>query len=115
MPLAESVTKITRHVGTTGALATTLAPKVPFRLLSIALKINTAGTTDESFTVTKDAGAGATFDLLLATQNSKTPAVTNLLLPFGQGYEYEADDEIDCAWPNTENRTFSVTYSWEPI
>lgn len=103
------------HTGTTGALATTLTPDVPFRLISIALKINTAGTTSESFTVTKDAGRGAAYDQLLATQNTASPAITDLYLPFGNGYEFEAGDEIDCAWPNTENRTYSVIYTWQPL
>lgn len=103
------------HTATSAAIATTLAPKTPFRLIGVELKINTAGTTSESFTVTKDAGLDAAYDQLLATQNTKTPAITDLFLPFGEGYEYAAADEIDCAWPNTENRTYGLTYTWKPI
>lgn len=95
---------------TSGAIATTLAPKTPFRLMSVALKINTAGTTAESFTVTKDAGRAAAYDQLLASQATNSPAITDLVLPFGIGYEFLSDDEIDCAWANSQSRTYSVIY-----
>lgn len=100
---------------TTGALANTLAPGVAFRLISVDLKINTAGTTDESFTITQDAVKGATYDRLIVTQNTKTPAITSLLLPFGEGYEYAAGDQLNAAWANTENRTYGLVWTWEPL
>jgi len=100
---------------TSGAIANTLAPGVRFRLLSVDLKINTAGTTDEAFTITQDAIEGAAYDRLIVTQNTKTPAVTSLFLPFGEGYEYEAGDELDAAWPNTEGRTYGLVWTWEPL
>ena len=100
---------------TSGALAATLAPETPYRLLGIELKINTAGTTDESFTVTKDATIGAVYDQLLVTQNTKTPAITDLYLPFGVGYEFSADDELDAACANTENRTWGLTWKYQTV
>ena len=100
------------HTATTAALATALSPKTPFRLLSIHLKIGTAGTTDEAFTVTVDAGRGAAYDTLLISQNTKTPAVTSLVETFGEGFDYLENDEIDCAWANTENRTYGLTYAF---
>ena len=105
-----------RHkVVTSGDPAFTLAPKTPFRLLNFNCEINTAGTTDESLTITKDSGNADTFDVLLATQNTKTPAVTSLWLPFGKGYEFDAWDEIDVAWPNTESRTIGITMSYQTV
>ncbi|KKM19639.1 hypothetical protein LCGC14_1653590 [marine sediment metagenome] len=100
---------------TTSAIANTLAPKTPFRLLSFDIEINTAGTTSESLTITKDALAGATYDVLILTQNTKTPAITSLHVPFGVGYEYEGGDELDCAWPNTENRTYGLTWTYQTV
>ena len=100
---------------TTGALATVLAPLTPFRLLSIDMEINTAGTTSEEFTVTKDAGESAAYDTRLLTINTLTDNVTSIHQSFGKGHEYRQTDEIDCAWPNTENRTYGLTYTWEPI
>ena len=98
-----------------GAIANTLAPGAKFRLLRIELTINTAGTTDESFTLALDAGDGNAYDISILTQNTKTPAITSLIVPFGAGYEYEADDEIDAALPNTENRTFGLRWVYELI
>ncbi len=100
---------------TTGAVANTLAPKTPFRLLSADLEINTAGTTDESLTITKDSGNSAAFDTLLLTQNTKTPAVTSLFIPFGETYDFAAWDEIDLVWPNTENRTLGFTWTYQTV
>ena len=95
---------------TSGAMAATLAPKTMFKLLGVELKINTAGTTDESFTITKDSGIDAAYDRLLLTQNTKTPAITDLGTPFDD--IFLPLDEIDCAWPNTENRTWGLTYNY---
>ena len=105
---------------TSGAMAVTLAPKTPYRLLGIELKINTAGTTDESFTVTKDATIGSAYDLLIYTVNTLTGSttggpITDLLATFGDGYNFSADDELDVAWPNTENRTWGLTYRYQTV
>jgi hypothetical protein len=104
------------HTATTGALATALSPKTPFRLLSVHLKVNTAGTTDEAFTINLDAGRVATvYDTLFLSQNTKTPALTSLFASFGEGYDFMEDDEIDCAWANTENRTYGLTYAFRVL
>lgn len=103
------------HTATSAAIATTLAPKTPYRLLSVDMEINTAGTTDESFTITKDAGESDAYDTLLRDLNTLDLSITSLYETFGEGYEYRQTDEIDCAWPNTENRTYGLTYTWEPI
>jgi len=105
------------HTATTGALATALSPKTPFRLLNIHLNINTAGTTSESFTVTLDAGRVATvYDTLLLSQNTASPtSITDLFAIFGEGYDFMEDDEIDCAWANSQNRTYGLTYAFRVL
>ncbi len=105
---------------TSGAIAAALTPKTPHRLLSVDLKISAAGTTSESFTVTKDATIGSAYDLLLYTVNTLTGSttgstITDLLVPFGGGYDFSAGDEIDVAWPNTENRTWGLTYRYQTV
>ena len=100
---------------TSAALANTLAPAARFRLIRIELTINTAGTTAEDFTLDLDAGDGSEYDVNILTQSTKTPAITSLIVPYGEGYEYEADDEIDAAWPNTENRTYGLRWVYELI
>jgi len=108
------------HTATSGALATALSPKTPFRLVSLDLKIDTAGTTSESFTATVDAGRGSGYDTLLYSVNTLTGSttggtITNLHVPFGEGYDFVEDDEIDCAWTNTEARTYGLTYAFRVL
>jgi len=103
------------HTATSAALATALSPKTPYNLISIALKINTAGTTSESFTATVDAGRGAAYDTLLLTKNTASLSITDLFTSFGEGYDFMEDDDIDCAWPNTENRTYGLTYAFRVL
>lgn len=103
------------HTATSAAISTALAPLTPFRLLSIDVEINTVGTTSEDFTVTKDAGESDAYDTRLLTINTLTDNVTSIYQTFGKGHEYRQTDEIDCAWPNSENRTYGLTYTWEPI
>ncbi len=103
------------HTATTGALATTLSPKTPFQLLSIALKINTAGTTAENFTASVDAGRSSAYDTNLLTQATNSPAITDLFVPYGEGYDSMEDDEIDCAWANRQNRTYGLTYAFRVL
>ena len=95
--------------------AHTLAPKTPFRLLSIDCEIDTAGTTDEALTITKDSGIDDAYDTLLLTQNTKTPAITSLFVPFGEGYDFMAVDELDMAWGNTEDRELGFTWTYQTV
>ncbi len=116
VPRPEELVPVKQYAtATSAAIAEALAPLTPFRLLSVDMEINTAGTTSEEFTVTKDAGEGDTYDTRLLTINTLTDNVTSLHQSFGTGHEYRQTDEIDCAWPNTENRTYGLTYTWEPI
>lgn len=98
--------------GTTGAIAETLKPKSPFRLLEIRLKLNTAGTTAEDFTINLDANAGPTHDINVITKDLSGEAVTSWIRRFGDddaGKDFDNLDELDFAWPNTENRTYGLT------
>lgn len=103
------------YFSTDTSAASTLAPKTPFRLLSIDCEIASAGTSDESLTITKDAGRGATYDTLLLTQNTKTPAITSLFVPFGENYNFAADDEIDMLWANSQARDFGFTWTYQTV
>jgi hypothetical protein len=105
------------HTATTGALATALSPKTPFRLERVDIKINTAPTTGtQNFTVSVDAGRVATvYDTNLITRDLVAASATSYAVTFGQGYEFMEDDEIDCAWANTDNRTYGLTYCFRVL
>jgi len=104
-----------RHYTVADTAAYTLAPKTPFRLLSIDLEIDIVGTTSESLTITKDAIAGSAYDTLIYTINTLTYSVTSLFVTFGEGYDFEAGDELDMAWGNTEDRTIGFTWTYQTV
>jgi len=104
-----------RYFSTDTSAASTLAPKTPFRLLSIDCEIDTAGTTDESLTITKDSGTADTYDTLLFTQNTKTPAIVSLFVPFGEGYDFLDSDELDMLWNNAQARDFGFTWTYQTV
>ena len=93
---------------TTGAIALATNPSGIFRLLSATLTLSAAPTSSESLTITLDAGDGATYDTLLFTQDLLVGSIADLIVPFGEGYEFEADDDIDVAYTNDENNTYGV-------
>lgn len=95
------------------AIAETLAPGVKFRLLRIELHLSSAPTTSENLTVTNDSVEGAAFDTLLDSQDLSDGSLTDLILLYGKGYEYESGDEIDLAYTNTDTRTISGRYVYE--
>lgn len=95
-----------------GAIALATAPAAIFRLLRVELHLD-AAPTQETFTVTLDAGDGAAYDVVLYSENMATDTPTDIIIPFGDGYEFEADDEIDLAWTNTDGKTYGVRVVYE--
>ena len=95
------------------AIAEALAPGAKFRLLRIEIHLSAAPTTSQSLTITLDAGLGAAYDTLLYTNDLSVTSVTDLVVEFGEGYEYEANDEVDIAYTNTDVRTISGRYAYE--
>lgn len=96
-----------------GAIAETLAPGVPFRLLRIEAHWSAAPTTSENFTVTLDAANGATYDAVLTSVNPSTTSATSVVNTYGEGFEFEAKDEIDIAYANTDTRTIAGRIVYE--
>lgn len=94
------------------AIATALSPKTPFRLLSVALHLNAAAT-QETFTLTCDAGRGTAYDTKLYSK--AMAGVQDVVVPFGEGYEFMENDEIDGAWTNTDTKTYGLTYSYQTV
>jgi hypothetical protein len=97
------------------AVAEALAPGVPFRLLRIEAHWSAAPSDAEAFTVTLDAGDGDTYDTLLDSVDPSVGSQTDLVFIYGEGYEYEADDEIDIAYTNTGVDTISGRYVYELV
>lgn len=97
------------------AIAKTLAPAEKFRLLRIELHLSAAPTTSENFTITLDAGDGSAYDVVLYKRDLSVGSVTDLVIPFGEGYEFESDDELDIAYANTDTGTYGLRIVYELI
>ena len=98
------------------AMASETAPGKKFRLLAIRLHFTLAPTTSQDFTVTLDSGDGTAYDTVLFRRDPSVGSVTDLLIPFGgDEHIFEADDVIDCAYTNTDTRTYGLVVIYELI
>lgn len=101
---------------TTGAIAASIAPGVPFQLLGFELALNTAPSTSEDFTVTKNAGMGAAYDVGLYSKDLSDGSVTDLIYYFDVPIKcHNKDDAIDFAYTNTDARTYGLTVYWRVL
>ena len=95
------------------ALATALVPKTPFKLLSVLLHLDAAAT-QQTFTVTCDAGrAASVYDTLLVSQAMS--GLTDVVKTWEGGLEFKEDDEIDCVWTNTDTKTYGLTVTYQTV
>ena len=97
------------------AIAKAVNPAVKFRLLAITLHLSSAPTTSQSLTATLDAGDGSAYDVVLVSRDLSVGSVTDQVWVFGLGYEFEADDHIDIAYTNTDERTYGLRIIYELI
>ena len=99
-----------------GAMADSIAPGIPFQLLGFELALNTAPTTSEDFTVTKNAGVGAAYDIALYSNDLSNGSVTDIIYYFDVPIKcHNKDDVIDFAFANTDNRTYGLTVYWRAL
>jgi len=95
------------------AIAHTVSPKTPFKLLSHLTHLNTAAT-QQTLTVTIDAGRLANvYDQLLVSE--AMAGITDLARTWDGGLDCKEDDEIDTAWTNTDTRTYGLTVSIQTV
>jgi len=117
MPEMGEVSQADIYSATTGSgdIALTIAPNAPFRLIRVELHYDTAQDKSHDFTVTLNAGDGSAYDVLLYTRDLSVGSVTDLVVPFGEGYEFEKDDEIDVAHTNEDTDTYGLRIVYELI
>ncbi len=97
----------------TAAVSFATNPSGVYRLLRVEAKMDAAATATENFTITIDAGDGGAYDSLLYSVAASTLSAPNVAQAFGIGYEYEADDDVDVAFTNSEANTVSVRVVYE--
>ncbi|KKN74862.1 hypothetical protein LCGC14_0386110 [marine sediment metagenome] len=102
-----------RWVTGSSAIAHALAPKTPFELLSVVLHLNAAAT-QETFTVTVDAGrAASVYDTLLYSK--AMAGVADIVREWTGGLALKEDDEVDSAWTNTDGKTYGLTVTYRTV
>lgn len=92
----------------TGAIAVTLTRNQPFRIKRLELHLNTAPTTSEDLTVTRDAKKSTRYDVNYYKRDLSVGSVVDLVIPYGEGYEFPANEEIDIAYTNTDGVTWGL-------
>jgi len=97
-----------------GAIASSLAPGVGFRLNGVQLHFDSAQTQD-TLTITCNAGRGAPYDTLLYSRSMVSGAITDLVIPFGVGYEFAANDVIDVAYTGTDGDGYGLTFNFQVL
>ena len=106
-------------VNGTGAAAIATSLTVPvgdtYRLLSVSCKFNVAPTTAEEFTITLDAKAGSTYDVLLYTVDPSVTAVTDIYWQPDDAIYLEGGDAIDVAYANSDLRTYGIQITAEGV
>ena len=92
----------------TAKLGVTLTQGQRFRLLRLELHLSAAPTTSGDFTMALDAIQGDIFDNVIYKRDLSVGSVKDLLIPFGEGWEYEKDDKIDIAYTNADAKTWGM-------
>jgi len=99
----------------TGAAA--VAASVPAtgrrRVVSVSAKLSAAPVSAASLTITLNAGAGATYDILLKTV--AMVGVTSLLWQPDADLFMEGGDALDIAYTNPDGRTYGIQVTLEVV
>jgi len=94
------------------AIATTLAPGVPWQLEEIRVHLSAAGAAND-LTATIDHGTAAAYDIVILTQDMTT--VVDLVWSPDRPMEFAEDDELDIAWTNGSSRTYGLEIIFKGI
>ena len=96
-----------------GAMSVEVTHDHAWRLHGFDMHINTAPTTAEDMTITKDADKGAAYDTVIDTiaMAGKTDIAQQATRPLAM----KADDKLIFEWTNTDARTWAITVNIEKI
>ena len=98
-------TQVTRATGN-AAIATTVTMAVRWRLLAVKLHLSAVGGAVENFTATLDSVTAAAYDTVHYSLNMN--AVADLVWVPDPNIFFEAADELDFAYANTNGRTYGL-------
>jgi len=95
------------------AMSTTVSSAKPWKLHGFRLHLSSAPSTSESFTVTRDALDGATYDVLLYTRDLSVGSVTDIVYKFDPPEMLSGGDKIVYVYTNTDERTITLESIYE--
>lgn len=79
-----------------------------YRLVRLELHLDSAPTTSENFTITTKRREHTIYDTVLYKRDLSVGSVTDLVILFGEKYEYDRHDEIVLAYTNTDGNNFGA-------
>lgn len=87
-----------------------IVPGARFVFVGFSIKMSSAPTTSESFTIKLDSADGSNFDVLIFSRNWSTLSDTDLIwtTPEDELIPFEKDDILRIAWTNTDDRTYGL-------
>ncbi|KKN23199.1 hypothetical protein LCGC14_0907420 [marine sediment metagenome] len=99
----------------TGDLTGTISPKTPYRLLSLSAHVDAVPDTGETLTLTVDSNKNDHFDTLVFSDDLFIGSRTSVFVPFGEGYDFDADDDIDLFQTNGSDDDWGVTIRYQTV
>ncbi len=99
----------------TGDLTGTISPKTPYRLLSMSAHVDAVPDTGEDLTLTVDSNKNDHFDTLIFSDDLFVGSRTSVFVPFGEGYDFTADDDIDLFQTNGSDDDWGVTIIYQTV
>jgi len=98
-----------------GDLSGSLAPKTPFRILSLLAHCSAVPQADEDITLTLDAGQGTLYDALLFSSDMHAADATSLFTSFEFMGMFGADDEIDLFQTNSNDDDWGAPITYQTV
>lgn len=98
-----------------GTLAGSIAPKTPFRILSLLALCSAVPSAAEPITLTLDAGQDGLYDALLFSSDMQAADVTSLFASFEFLGMFGADDEVDLLQSNGGEANWGATISYQTV
>ena len=103
----------TQRATGSAAIAMTIAPGQPFQIDEVRVHLNAVGGATENLTITLDSGTSAVYDTVLLTQ--AMAAASDVVWKPDRPYIFNATDEVDIAYANTNTRTYGVEVIYSTI
>ena len=86
---------------TEGTVALRYTSNMKFRLLRVEVKVDDTPTDSEDFTIVSRNVNHPEYDVIIYKRDLSVGSVTDLVIPFGDGYEHDVDDVVDIDYANT--------------